>query len=189
MEIGIFGVVKEFLDACDKVLNSNTFLLGFRLSGGDLRQEVTLFIRSQEFLQQLLQQDIERGWNNLHYFRDDDGPLVVKQGELVKPVFELGLTRFLGSPKEYFMAMLMGDTRIGNFCSFYGRALDRGQAEVMAEEFMAGRDLELFLLEPNFLEETADLDRICYFEPNGCNTATVLVCGREAWLLLTNGIP
>ncbi len=185
--------MKEFLDACDKVLNSNTFLLQTQLGFGGLREELPRFIPSPEFLQQLLQQDIERGWNNLHYYRDDDGPLEPKKGVLVKPSFELSLTRPAVTPKEYFMGMLMGNTRIGNFCSFYGPVMSRIQAELLAEEFIgwltAGQFFELYTLEPNFLEETADLDTMCYFEPNGCNTATVVVCGRAVWLLLTNGIP
>ena len=68
--------IKDFLDAVDHVLNSNTFLFDYKPSfSEDLKGELAAFLQSTDFYGRMLQQDMERGRNNMHIFRQRDRKL------------------------------------------------------------------------------------------------------------------
>ena len=79
---------KDFLDNVDLVLNSNTFILPFNIRLNNVSDSLQLFLATDNFQNLMLQQDKDRGWNNMHYF-DKAGQQKVKPGNLLKENFKL----------------------------------------------------------------------------------------------------
>ena len=187
--------VDAFLDAADEVLNSNTFLVKTMLVSGDVQKDLTAFIASDDFLTQILEADIARGWFNLHdsFERETPAP---KAGLLVRPAFVLKVRKATLTAQVYLVAMLTADRRAGNFFSFYQRARSQDEARILTRNLMAGicgdKSPDLYILEPDFLADaTTEPGELYYFEgSNGaCDSAAAIVCGQMAYLLLTNGAP
>ena len=188
--------VELFLDGVDRVLNSNTFLFSFDLKGQSIQNAVRSFIFSETFLQQILQQDIDRQWHNMHAYDEAEGVYKPKPGALVKENCLLTLSGPRPDKQEYLMAMLTGDTTKGSFYSFYNTKLKRDEALGIVTnlvDYIFGREQwELFMLEPTFLwsaEEVQSNTIMSYFEGDYANdSATVLATGTNGFIILTNGI-
>lgn len=185
--------IDDFLDSADLVLNSDTFLLEIPLLSPDLEKEVAAFMASESFQRSLLKADIARGWFNMHTFTNSE-ELVPKPGNVVKPDFYLKLRQSTIGAKDYLEAMLTADGRKGNFHSFYRRQKNAFDAERLASAFLrqisGGKDLSLYILEPDFLVDSpTDPDNLYYFEGKGCDNTALITTGESGYLLLTNGIP
>ena len=191
--------IKDFLDAVDLVINSNTFLLHFQLSSGNIKEELSSFIRSDDFFRQITEQDAERRWYNMYNFNYIDDGYTLKPGKLVKKDFDLKFKKKLVGPKEYLAAMLTANYEIGNFISYYGKQKQPEEAIRIVDDFIfdltAGKDLVYYIIEPDFLarggeDRQPDFCEIYYFEGlHASDSATLLVSEQNAYLLLTNGIP
>jgi hypothetical protein len=109
--------VKNFLDAVDTVLNSNTFILQFSILLNDIKKSLDLFLKSDTFINQLIFQDRERNWFNMQYFDGDTGRFKVKPGNLLNKDAKLIISEPSVDKREYLIAMLTGDTSVGSFYS------------------------------------------------------------------------
>jgi hypothetical protein len=190
---------KVFLDAVDRVLNSNTFLLPFATRTGRIGEDLRKYLESPEFQREILKQDVERGWHNLQYSTDDAVSWQPKPGQLLKKGYELIISSPPIGKQEYLVAMLTANLQAGNFFSPYGQQLDTPQAVAIVDtlvEWMFGRQpWQLCIVNPDFLYSADDFkgkyhEALFYFEgERGCDHAIVLQGPVTSWLLLTNGIP
>src|SRR5215204_2417516 len=147
--------VKDFLDAADEVINSNTFILQFHILLNDVKRSLELFLKSELFINQLLSQDRERNWFNMQYFDNVSNGFTVKPGNLLNENAQLKISELSVEKREYLIAMLTGDTSVGRFFSFYSKQKERKVAETIVDDFVSYLslfgDYELFIMEPNFL--------------------------------------
>lgn len=185
--------IDAFLDAADRVLNSNTFLVGLPLVFGDPVSDLEAFIRSGGLQKALFAADIARGWLNWHRF-DIAGALCPLPGNFMRPGFRLTLRNLSFNASDYLQAVLRADPAFGNFISFYRKALSVDDAHSLASDFLkrlfpAGNPT-LLIFEPDFINgDTLETDEPYYFEGKGCDNAALLACGAAGYLLLTNGAP
>lgn len=189
--------VNDFLDAVDEVMNSNTFILRFHIFSEDVKKSLEPFLKSENFINQLLAQDGERDWFNMQYFDDVTASFIIKPGNTLNENFELIISGPSVDKREYLIAMLTGDTSVGNFFSFYSKQKERKVAEAIVDDFVSylpfSGNYELFTMKPNFLKNTyhssAKENEIQYFDGDyGNDTATVITCGDTGYLILTNGV-
>lgn len=189
-------VIAAFLDGVDRVLNSNTFMLSFHLNDQDLPAALHSFVHSDDFVKQMLQQDIDRQWHNMHIYNEEENQYEVRSGTLVKENATLALSGPHTEGLQYLVAMLTGDFSKGSFYSFYNTKLTSEDAMSLVSDLIeflfSNEKWQLFTIEPDFLttaEEVGLTSHICYFEGDyGNDTATVLTDGKMAYLILTNGI-
>jgi hypothetical protein len=193
--------VKQFLDAVDAVLNSNTFILSFSVQSHDVLSSLTTFVNSSDFQLQLLKQDQDRLWHNLHLYNVDRDQYEARTGSVVKENCRLKITQPGFPGHEYLMAMITGDTTKGSFFSFYATQKTREEAEALVKALISflfkDQAWQLFIVEPDFLwnaVERSPLEKystgeIFYFEgDNGNDSATVIASKDTGFLILTNGI-
>ena len=189
---------KRFVDAANRVLNSNTFILSFPLNGRDPEIALPAFLTSPEFMDQLLTQDLARGSHGFfHVYDYEKETYAVRTGELVKDQTPITFSAPVVEKREYLIAFLTGDTSKGNFHSYYGTQLDHKDAAQIVDGLILHitRDnpWQLFTLEPDFLTsapETDTDDNLYYFEQDGANNnAALITLADSAYLILTNGIP
>lgn len=188
--------IKDFLDACDIVLNSNTFILKFEKSGQSLKQSLSQFLYSESFLLQIKNQDVKRQWFNLHYFDLAKDSFQVKPGPLVKRGIDLHISEPILSKKEYLIGMLTADSK-QSYYSFYGTEKSRLEAEAIVDGFLLtlldDQHWELFSVKPDFLlssKESYNNEEICYFENDFGNDSAIIISARsKGYLILTNGTP
>jgi hypothetical protein len=189
--------IKLFLDAVDSVLNSNTFLLPFAIHADGLEISLLRFLKSDNVTGLLAQQDMDRGWYNLHYFDSATDRYRRREGHILKDGIQLEVSKPAVDQREYLIAMLTGDTSKGRFFSFYATQKNRKDAERVVDEFTSflspDGGWDLFVVRPDFLKSAADVsnkDDLRYFESDSANdTATIISCNEKGFLLLTNGIP
>ncbi|MFN8259019.1 MAG: hypothetical protein U0W24_25240 [Bacteroidales bacterium] len=188
--------VSEFLDALDIVLNSNTFILAFENNSKGIKESLTEFLNSGYFEDQIIKQDLDRNWNNLHYFDDEKDCYLVRQGRLIKHNFTIKIKEQPLDKEFYLTGMLTGKS---GFVSFYSKYKKEEEAKYIVCNFISfitnQQEYEIYCIEPDFLVNTADPHQdlgfyLTYFEgesPN--NSSTVIQCHDKSYLLLTNGIP
>jgi hypothetical protein len=185
--------IEAFLDAADEVLNSNTFLVRIPFPMGDVWGGLRTFVASADLQRALLAADITRGWFNLHRFSENGEPAPIP-GCLAREGFRFTKIQTNLTATKYLEAMLRGDTRAGNFISFYRRARSPEEAHSLTAgligQLFAGDEPALFVLEPDFFRDgPEDGDQLHYFEGYGCDNAALLVHGSTGFLLLSNGVP
>jgi len=185
--------IETFLDAADRVLNSNTFLVALPMPTGIPLTDLGAFIRSGRLQDAIFAADITRGWYNFHRFGNGD-ILTPVPGNLATPDFRLTERASRCTPSEYLGAMLRGDRTLGDFVSFYGKAVTPEEAGHLTRQMMgrlfAGREPALHVLEPDFLRgQSEEADEAWYFEGKSCDNAALFVVGQIGYLLLTNGAP
>ena len=190
--------VKDFLDGLDTVLNSNTFLLTFKIVNNSLEKSFEAFIKSDDLINQIIYQDSKRGWYNMQYFDSSDNTYKIYPGNLINNPLELKINLPEIDKREYLIAMLTGDTSVGSFFSFYSYQKERAEAEMIVDNFISylstTSNWNLFVVQPNFLkdnvQEYAKDGEIKYFYGDDSNdTSTLIHCQNKGFLLLTNGIP
>lgn len=185
--------IDAFLDAADLVLNSNTFLVGLPLLLGDPVADVEAFIRNGGLQEALFAADIARGWMNLHRFSPGD-ILCPLPGNFVRHDFRLKRRDSRYDASDYLQGMLRANPLVGNFTSFYRKALSFEVARsltlsLLTRLFPAG-DPSLIVFEPDFMGgDSPDAEEAYYFEGKGCDNAALLASGGLGYLLLTNGAP
>lgn len=189
--------VKFFLDAADAVLNSNTFLLQFDIDPDKIEKSFLGFLNSEYFMEQLVFQDIKRGWNCMRYYDNKTENYELRRGNILKDNIKLKISRSNLDKREYLIAMLTGDTTKGSFFSFYGKQLERKKAEVIVDNMTSfiseNSSWDLFIVHPDFLKNSAEVagkgDDLYYFEGGNANdTATIIRYSDRGFLILTNGI-
>ena len=189
--------IRTFLDAVDSVLNSNTFLLAFDINTKDIREALWNFLNDPNFIQQLANQDKQRGWYNLHNLNLDTQTYELKKGNIVKDESQLKIEIPHFDRKEYLIAMLTGDTTKGRFRSFYHKQLKREIAEAIVNSLsyylFSNKNWALYIVYPDFLKDAIEVyskdESLRYFEGDyGNDNASILKCGKKGFLLLTNGI-
>ena len=188
--------LKDFLDGVDIVLNSNTFLLTFDIKNGSVTKSLEAFIKSNDFITQIIRQDSERDWYNMQYFDNLDSTFIQRPGNLISKTIELKIDTPQVDKREYLIAMLTGDTSIGRFFSFYSYQKERNEAETIVDNFISylstNADWTLSVVKPDFLkdnvQENAKKGELKYFNGDyGNDTATLIECRNKGFLLLTNG--
>jgi hypothetical protein len=147
--------VKQFLDAADKVLNSNTFLLQFDLIDDDIEVSLVRFLHSPFFIEQLADQDKQTGGQHLWTRNASGKPYRMRSGEIVKDGFVLTLSPISANESTaYLVAMLTGDTTRGRFCNYYNKAMPVIKGKAIVDNLIAfltlGNDWKLFVAAPNF---------------------------------------
>lgn len=189
--------IKTFLDAVDNVLNSNTFLLPFDVHSYDLNTELSNFLRSESFIEQLINQDKERDWFNLHYFDEKTESYTQRKGKILSEKIELKIKEVEDGKSDYLIAMLTGDTTKGRFFSFYSKQMDKEKAKAIVDNFTSFLSVNvnwrLFTVEPDFLKDEVEVyskeEDLRYFGGGyGNDSATIILIKDKAYLLLTNGI-
>jgi hypothetical protein len=189
--------IKTFLDAVDLVLNSNTFLLHFYAKTSELNADLANFLKSESFMEQLAEQDKERGWYMLHYFDEQTESYRLRNGNILKDSIALSIEEVQQERMEYLRAMLRGDTTKGPFFSFYAQQLGVEEARSIVDDFssfISGHsEWRLFIIEPDFLKSAVEVyaqeGDLRYFEGDyGNDSATVILTRENGYLLLTNGI-
>jgi hypothetical protein len=188
--------ISDFLDAVDRVLNSNTFIIEFEISSPNLSESLTKYLNSVYFIDHILKHDLERKWSNLHYYDYDDDCYKIRPGNLLKENFIIKLKDHQFDKKQYLIGMLTGKY---GFYSFYSQNKTAVEAEIIVENFISyiskNKEWKLLIVEPDFLVNTTDLTEdskfdMGYFEGESpCNSSTVIQCQDKSYLLLTNGIP
>lgn len=188
--------IKAFLDGVDLVLNSNTFLLELKADFTDAEkatEEVSEFIRSGTFKNQILKQDLERGWENYHYLGVPD-----VEGDLFKPNFRIELKELSNEASiDYLRNMLTIEQKESDFYSPYRNQMEKNKAQQLVvnflHELLLQMNWKLFQLNTDFSytrEEIRNENEMAYFEGDyGSDSATLFV--REdgrAFILLTNGL-
>jgi hypothetical protein len=190
--------VKNFLDAVDSVLNSNTFLVEFEVVENQVATDLLSFLKSAFFISQLTQQDLEREWFNLHDFDGQTGNFQIRKGSLLSETLNLETEQIADEKLEYLTAMLTTNSENWGFCSYHSQGLDYTTSKSLVSNlisFLCNCDeWHLYVIQPNFLKFVDDTysngEDIRYFErKNSNNTATVIQCNNKGFLLLTNGIP
>lgn len=189
--------IKTFLDSVDSVLNSNTFLLEFEIKTDNIKTDLLNFIRSDSFIRQISNQDIEREWFNMHDFDYKTKTHKIRKGSILKNKIELEIKEIENGKNEYLTAMLTGDTTKGRFNSFYSKEIEKEKAKAIVENLTSYLSLysnwKLFYVEPNFLKNAVEIyskdEELKYFEGDyGNDTATIILTKNNGYLLLTNGI-
>ena len=189
--------IKVFLDSVDIVLNSNTLLLQFELNYSDLNTELLNFLQSDSFIEQLVYQDKERSWFNMHYFDNITQSYKLKKGNILKENIELKVKEVENGKSEFLTAMLTGDTTKGSFFSYYSKQIDKEKASAIVDNFISFISVyeswSLFIVEPNFLKSSNDVypkhENLRYFNGDYANdNAFILLTKAKGYLLLTNGI-
>ncbi len=184
------------MDSVDTVLNSNTFILTFDVTDDNLKDSFKTFLRSNDFITQIIRQDNEREWHNLHYFDSVDNCYKILPGNLINEDAELSMSSPSVDKREYLIAMLTGDNAIGNFYSFYSYQKDRVEAEVTVDKLIAyltkDSNWTLFIVQTNFLKDHlegyAKENEIRYFDGDYGNDNAILIQSKnKGFLLLTNG--
>ena len=188
--------IQIFLDAVDIVLNSNTFLLQFDLNTESTTENILNFINSQSFKNQIIHQDKERKWFNIHYFDYKTELYKIKSGSILKEEFELTIIEIVDKKSDYLAAFLTADATKGRFRSFYDEQINIENATEIVNNFVSFLSpknyWKLFFVAPNFLKQTNEKysknENLRYFEGiNGNDTATIILCKNTGFLLLTNG--
>ncbi|OQP64627.1 hypothetical protein [Niastella populi] len=189
--------IKTFLDAVDTVLNSNTFILRFDLNSNDINTELLNFIKSESFIQQLANQDKERGWYNMHDFDYKTESYKLRKGNIFKDKILLKIKEVENEKSEYLVSMLTGDTAKGPFFSFYSKQLEKEKSIELVDNLTSFLSVysnwRLFIVEPDFLKNAVEVyskeEDLRYFEGDyGADTATIILTKDKGYLLLTNGI-
>jgi hypothetical protein len=188
--------IRQFMDAVDLVLNSNTFILEFPVTDRDIHSSLRSFLSSPGFQSELLRQDRERGWSNLCLYNSDNDSYEVRPGLVVRDNFVLKLSGPHVSKSQYLAAMIKGDTSIGPFFSFYLKQRPKEEAEAIVNALTSylfkDQSWELLIVETSFLWNATDrfsTGEIYYFEEEGGNnSATVIADEKFGYLILTNGI-
>jgi hypothetical protein len=195
--------IKDFLDAVDEVLNSNTFLLELHIPARvGIKTALDSFIRSEEFRNQFFLNDAEREWHNFHASKFNTElkkrEYWPRPGRLTLDNFSLDVSIPEAGKTEYLIAMLTADHSIGHFFSPYSHQKERKQAEEITNAFVGCianvENWELMVVSPTFLYDgynhRTEKNVICYFgDGAGCasDTATLIVSGEKGFLILTNG--
>ncbi|WP_040496522.1 hypothetical protein [Fulvivirga imtechensis] len=126
--------IKAFLDGVDTVLNSNTFLLNTSVcfkSREKAADELFKFITSSNFIVQVLEQDLIRGWRNYQ----QNEPLVMQY--LVKRNFRIKLSELsLEGALKYLKAMLTVEGNPYNFWSLYNTPIEESMANRIVRNFL-----------------------------------------------------
>jgi hypothetical protein len=185
----------------DIVLNSNTFLVKLTLEYDDAElsaQQFEEFMKSGQLKEEVLNQDIHRGWYNYHSLNGKGEYRVREKGNLIKPKSKVILNEL--KKKEgyrYLRTMLTVESNQHNFWSPYGKQVDQGKAEALVYNFLAeitsGFEFRIFTLNTDFIysqvEKHKNKDCMAYFEGDfGSDSATLIkVESDTAFLLLTNG--
>lgn len=189
--------VRALLDALDEVLNSNTLLLCARIdppaSPDHLREQLTAWLHTAEFREQMFEQDLERDWHNFHTF-GDGAQAIPRAGSFVPPG-----ARISGEVLSAQAAVAHLRGLLTSPLSFYGKQLVAAQAEHLAREAWAalapGAAPMVLCLAPDFLYgrglgdavRPPESDKLCYFDGFDFDGALVVATGTTAWMLLTNG--
>ncbi len=190
--------IKHFLDAVDKVLNSNTFILEFEICTDDIEKELETFLFSDNFTNQILEQDKERGWYNFHYFDNKTAENKKKSGTLTERNFRLQIIQPSYDKKEYLMSMLTCDASIANYFSFYNNQIKTEKARIIIDELtdyltLYNEEWDLYIVQPSFLKSMdksyGNKEELIYFGgAHGNDSATIIRYYNKAYLILTNGI-
>lgn len=193
---------KLFLDTVDTVLNSNTFLLKTEVdfdSIEELKTDISNFIKSKDFTNQLLEQDVTRNWWNFQTFDSKGNHLSKCKTEFVKPNFEIQLDE-LDEEKAllYLRAMLTVEKNNYNFWSPYDKQINTDKAIDIVKNFIyeivVDKQWKFFTLNTDFgyskTEKRNKKTTMAYFEGDyGSDSASLIITeDKKAYLLLTNGI-
>lgn len=187
-----------FLDTVDKVLNSNTFLLKTEVDFNSVKQtkvEISNFIKSNDFIHQILEQDVIRNWNNyyeINHAQENDI-------NFVKSDFEIKLEELNENEALYHLrTMITVEKNNHNFWSPYNTQIDKNKAMDIVNNFLyeitIDKKWKLFALNTDFgyskTEKRNKKTTQAYFEGDfGSDSASLIVReDKEAYLLLTNGI-
>lgn len=174
--------IKDYLDAVDTVLNSNTFIFEFTIAG-DFEESLYTYLKSESFINQLFDEDTSRGWFNLDYHKN--------RKSILNKNFVLEVTE-CDNGTEYLISFLTAE----NFYSFYNKQLSYEKAKSIVLNFtgfLTGVEYsawKLYKIKPNFLKSDKEAKKAeaSYFENFGNDAATVLAFENKGYLLLTNGM-
>ena len=203
--LGLPGI-RSFLDAVDRVANSNTFFLA---AGSHLREltpeGIFRYLESPAFRAAMFECDAERGWFNLHDPADPPGDITSprdfyapRPGKLLRATGPAELTVAPMSPKQVRSKLLWLLTDVP---SPYGGRLSEKDARPLVEGFLTDLQragtLTAAQCKPDFLSSTgywtADEDfepeGLAYFDGGEADFALFCRAGGEGYLLLTNGSP
>ena len=204
--LGLPGV-KAYLDAVDKVANSNTFLLA---AGDGLRSltpaGIFEFLSSDAFAAAMYACDAERGWFNLH---DPVDP--PEQVQNVKDLYMPRPGEFLcvDKPAQLDVALVTREALreklqwlLVGVRSPYGGNLPKREAAPLVNGFLSaiereGAIVSAALCDPSFLHSTqywtADDDfepePLAFFDGGGSDVAAFFKAGIHGYVVLANGSP
>ena len=199
--------IDNFLSSVDNVINSNTFLLRIPIENTlvDLREFLSAFIKSKDFKQLMLEQDIIRKWflyqchNSL-----DKGLEEFRTGEFYKVNFQLTITELRFEEFNSHLFYLLTNDK-----SIHKRQLSHENAKfiicdcfkaIFGEEYIAQKmdEWRFFSIKPDFLnitfiinQETGEQEgnpSFCYFDEYGFDSCTVLYNSKILYMLFTNGM-
>ena len=169
----------------------------FEINTDNIKADLFDFIRSDSFINQISNQDIEREWFNMHDFDYKTKTYKTRKGSILKSKIELEIKEIENTKSEYLIAMLTGDLTKGRFNSFYSKQIEKEKAKAIVENLTSYLSLysnwKLFYVEPNFLKNAVEIyskdEELKYFEGDyGNDTATIILTKNNGYLLLTNGI-
>ncbi|MBT32254.1 MAG: hypothetical protein CMO01_21540 [Thalassobius sp.] len=193
--------INNYLEALDGSLNSNTFLLHINKVFNKLnfKEELSTFIKSEEFKQLMLKADIERNWFNYHNQDFDDAKEIkytpydfVFTTEFYKPDFQLNIQSldYLGLKNSLTDLLL-------NKCIYHRWYSNEKMVNEIVDNFLSklfsdNSDCTYFKIVPDFLITTEDLwqedaERLCYFDGFQQDSCTIFLSNKSMYMLLTNG--
>ena len=197
--------IKQFLDSLDEVLNNtNTLLFQYLINNEDLEEATSLFLQSNDFIEQFYKIDLDMNYHNFHDLEYNDRKEYFwkrRNIKLFKTNYQLKIMKPVIDKKEYLIAMHTGDTTKGKFNSFYGRNKNLEEAEKIVNDYIFaitdGMDWELFVIDPDFLEydiedpEDAEdtAERGYLIDECSSNNVLIIKCDKVCYMIMTNGGP
>jgi hypothetical protein len=187
----------RLLDALDRVLNSNSFLLEEPDSDDpDSARVLEAFLRSPRFLRLLGEADAARGWHN--YATETDAGVSHLSGNLLVPDAQLDVRQIDEAALREELVSLLTTSR-----SPHHKQLHADEAQRLVDAFVrdlthAGQNVRYFQVAPTFLNSSgyAALDpehssskEPTYFDGGPFDRCVLMRDDQKFRLLLTNGAP
>jgi len=199
-----YAAIRAFLDAVDAVLNSNTFLLHIPQANSQMpvqqwQSQVENYLTSEQFDEDLLQQDVLRCWDN--FTRSKSSSKYFKRKNRVQFKKSSITSNYLQAMLTDERIVMIPETLMP-FYSPYRKGLKPQEANSLVRDFTSGlfaqEIWQLWTLSPDFLYskgESRSLEQpisfLTYFEGSNCmatDSASLLISPQKAFLLLTNGV-
>jgi hypothetical protein len=179
--------IDAYLDAVDRVMNSNTLLVEGARPPGEIGESLATFLHSPAFLEAFLQQDLARHWTNHHEWGE---PPVPRPGtpvlEGAAPVLSPLTLREAGERMAWYLE---------GAPSWYACRLVAGAAGPLAGGCLAALAEQLpgvqaASLSVDFLRARSRADEgLAYFDDTPCDGAILFWNTDRLVILLTNGSP
>lgn len=183
-------VVKEFLDAVDTVLNSQSFFIVFdnlaEYKGQTDKETIRAVLYSEEFDQKWEAQDQERNWELFKEWKED-----TKHPTQVKKNKDLEITLLKVEVANYWIDLLIANP-VSRFYSPYAKALSSQHAQELVKSVLQEFDWynrgKLYEIKPDFLFTVGNKEGgLEYLWNCGLDTISAIVSNSKIGILLTNG--